>query len=104
MKIILRSDKETVDFLKSKNYEEDEIPWKCPECDTSNYMRWFGRSTPCAGCEFVLPPGGKKGLIEEIRDLEYRIREIKWEIDTLELEESGINERIRIFKKLIEND
>jgi len=64
--ICFTSRQQVIDFLKSRNQDDGDIKWKCPECGTINIGAYYSRSSRCGGCvKFEFPRLNLKKLLED---------------------------------------
>lgn len=68
--IWLHTRQQVIDFLKSRNQEDCEIRWICPECKTVNLGAYYSHVSPCGGCkEFVFPRLNLSKLLEDASEV-----------------------------------
>jgi hypothetical protein len=68
--IIFTTRQQVINFLKSRNQEDCEIRWTCPECKTVNLGAYYSHVSPCGGCkEFVFPRLNLSKLLEDASEV-----------------------------------
>ena len=64
--IVFTSRQQVIEFLKSRNWDDGDIKWKCPECGTTNIGAYYSHGSPCGGCDkFVFPRLNLKEILKD---------------------------------------